>query len=382
MSVIEWFLVASAFVSLCAVVMMIVNLRLYPAAPRSSAAKPSASDGPLVTVCIPARNEEENLEPCVRSVLAGDLTDIEVLVYNDQSTDRTGEILSRLISQDSRVRAATTQPLPDGWNGKQHGCWQMARGAKGSWLVFTDADVRFSADALRRSLAAAEASGAALVSTFPRQITGSIGEALVVPLIHFVLLSYLPFARMKSTLSPAASAGCGQFLMARRDAYFTSGGHERFKASMHDGVKMPRAFRAAGLKTDLFDGTDLVSVRMYRGFGATWRGFAKNAYEGLGSLGLLVFVTVLHVVAYVLPPVYLVASALGAAHTPLGVGLAAAALVWGIGQRMYLAVRFEQSFLGALLHPVGIVLLTLIQWWSLYLSLVGKRTWRGRVATG
>lgn len=388
MTILDWTLAVSAFFAVFALVMTIINLSLY-GQPKAG----DASSEDVVSVCIPARNEEANIEACVRSVLSGTYTNVQVLVYNDQSTDRTGEILARLAAEDRRVVLPPTSPLPAGWNGKQFGCDNLGRAASGKWLLFTDADVRFERDAVANTLATAKAMNVDLLSTFPRQITGTLAEKLAVPMIFFILFSYLPFPRMRRTSDPAASAACGQFIFARREAYLKSGGHAAFKDSMHDGVKMPRAFRRAGFRTDLFDGTSLCSVRMYAGLRQTWRGFAKNAYEGLGSVGLLVFVTVVHALAHVLPWVMAIALAVWSVvgFTPSGdtrvelvtrAGLlfVAIAILANLIQRSMLAARFKQGLLPVLLHPVGVVFMTAIQWWSLWLHLTGKRSWRGRVA--
>ena len=384
--------------ALSALVMTAVNLRLLRVAPPAATTANGATDNTLISVCIPARNEEANIAVCVKSLLAGSHRPIEVLVYNDQSTDRTGEILAALAAADPRVKIVPTLPLPGGWNGKQFGCQRCGEFANGAWLLFTDADVRFEPDAIARTLAAAVRCRAALISTFPRQVTATLGEKLIIPLIHFILLSYLPIARMRSTLDPAASAGCGQFLFVQASAWQAAGGHASFKDSMHDGIKLPRAVRRAGLQTDLFDGTDLCHVRMYHGFAATWRGFAKNAFEGLGSVGLLVFITVLHALGQLLPWLILtIPAAQWLANftrltdygnwplfdhpltptTPHYV-LAAIAAASGLIGRLLLAIRFRQSLLSAVLHPIGIALMTLIQWRSLYLAKTGRRTWRGR----
>lgn len=343
---------------------------------------------PLITVCVPARNEEANLEACVRSILASTERAIEVLVYDDQSTDDTPNILARLIASDPRVRAAAVTPLPAGWNGKQHACWRMSEQARGRWLCFSDADVRFEPTCLAGALAFAEAQKADMVSTFPRQITGSLAEKLAVPMIFFILFSYLPMPRMRTTRDPAASAACGQFILVSRAAYDKAGGHQAFKNSMHDGVKMPREVRKAGFHTDLFDGTHLLSVRMYRGLAQTWRGFAKNAFEGLGSVGLLLFITVVHLLAHVLPWVIVPWALLGKlapgsfqAPTDLAALFAVSCVAMAVLQRFLLARRFEQGVTPVLLHPLGVLMMTAIQWHSLYLALTGQRAWRGRVAT-
>jgi len=379
----------AALISLLALVMTLVNLLVYRrAAPlekidqhalRRSLAPDLEPGEPLLSVCIPARDEEENLEACVRSALegAGDLP-LEVLVYDDQSDDATPEILERLIEQDERVRAAKVEALPEGWNGKQRACDRMARQARGRWLLFTDADVRFERGAFARALHEARRLNADLISTFPRQITGTLGERLIVPMIFFILFAYLPMPRMRRSQDPACSAGCGQFLLVTREAYDASGGHAAFPDSMHDGVKMPRRVRAAGRHADVFDGSDLASCRMYQDFPSTWRGFAKNAFEGLNSIGLLIFLTVLHVVGHLTPWAILPAAALADPIRTTPAALAGVAIACALAQRIVLAARLRHSLLGAVLHPLGVALMTLIQWRSLFLHLSGKRSWRGR----
>jgi hypothetical protein len=373
--------------ALCAITltMTVINLGVY----RRPLSSPRFEDREVViTVCVPARNEESNLEACVRSILASTQHDIEVLVYDDQSTDDTPNILARLIASDPRVRAAHVTPLPAGWNGKQHACWRMSEQARGNWLCFTDADVRFEPACLAEALAFAQAQKADMVSTFPRQITGSLAERLAVPMIFFILFSYLPMPRMRTTRDPAASAACGQFILVSRAAYDKAGGHQAFKNSMHDGVKMPREVRKASFHTDLFDGTHLLSVRMYRGLAQTWRGFAKNAFEGLGSVGLLMFITAVHLLAHVLPWVIVPWALLGklaaaplTAPTDLAALFAVSCVAMAILQRFLLARRFEQGLTPVLLHPLGVLMMTAIQWHSLYLARTGQRAWRGRVAT-
>tara|TARA_R110000782_G_scaffold24264_5_gene62803 strand:- start:16613 stop:17803 length:1191 start_codon:yes stop_codon:yes gene_type:complete len=352
------------------------NLRRY-ARSRRDAPDP----GVRVGVCVPARNEEANIEACVRSVLAQDAGDVRVIVSDDGSTDRTPGILARLAAEDDRVIVVTPPPLPNGWNGKQHACWHagLAGIAAGcGWLLFTDADVRFEPDAVRRSMGEATRLDAPMVSTFPRQITGTMSEAAMVPMMYFLLLGYLPMGRMRRFTAPSYGAGCGQFLLVRSDVYEAFDGHRAFKDTMHDGIRMPRAARALGHRSDLFDGSDLVSVRMYRGWRQTWRGFAKNAFEGVGSLGLLVFLTLLHVGGHT--GAWLIA-ALGLAMgwSPLIWGPAVAACVLQLVQRAMIARRVGHAWSSVWLHPVGVTLMTAVQWWSWWLQRTGKRAWRGRV---
>ncbi|MFI4855962.1 MAG: glycosyltransferase [Phycisphaerales bacterium JB065] len=381
--------VIGAAIALGAFVMTVCNLKRLPIPARVGGSR----SGRRLCVGIPARNEAENIEACVRSVLGGGVEDVRVLVYDDQSDDGTTDIVSRLATEDGRVEVVPTEAMPAGWCGKQHACWRIARHAMAccglserDWLLFIDADVRIEPDGLRRTLAHTDAidrdGKLGVLSTFPRQITRSLGETLLVTAIFFVLLSYLPFGRMRRTLSPAASAGCGQFMMVRCDCYQAFGGHEAIKDSMHDGVRLPRLARRSGFRTDLFDGADVACCRMYDGFGQAWRGFAKNAYEGLGSLGLLVFLTVLHMVGHIAPPMVFVVAVLVSIGEPdpawLAIVASGSAVLLGVGQRLMIAVRERHSLSAAPLHSVSVALMTAVQWWSWYLDRTGRRSWRGR----
>ncbi len=378
-----------ALIALGAFVMTVRNLSRLPVPARTELATGSAR----LSVGIPARNEAANIEDCIRSVLAGGIEDVRVLVYDDQSDDETPEILARLAREDRRIEIVGTHQMPSGWCGKQHACWRIARHAieqtavaERDWLLFIDADVRIEPDGLRRTVAHADLidhdGKLGLLSTFPRQITKSLGESLLVTAIFFVLLSYLPFGRMRQTLDPASSAACGQFMLVRADCYQAFGGHESLKDSMHDGVKMPRLARQQGFRTDLFDGADVASCRMYEGFAQTWKGFAKNAFEGLGSVILLAVLTVMHLIGHIAPPLVFALSVVISMNQPdplwIAIVSSGLAVLLGIGQRLIIALRERHSIGVAPLHSVSVALMTAVQWWSWYLHRTGKRNWRGR----
>ena len=380
-----WAPAFGALVSSIALTMTVINLGIYRRPrPEADALRDAPAGGgpgaPRVSVCIPARNEEMNVGPVVRGALASRGVEVEVLVYDDQSTDGTPGILARLCTEDARVRAVETRPLPEGWNGKQWGCERMGQAARGEWLLFTDADVRLAPDCLVRALDEAALLRADLLSTIPREEVGSFLERMVVPLIHWMLFSWLPMPRMRTTNDPATSAGCGQFLLVRREAWRAAGGHAAFRDSMHDGIRLPRNVRRAGLRSDLYDGSDGVRCRMYRGAAQTWRGFTKNAYEGLGSPLVLAVFTLLEAGGILLPWAWLAAAAASG-----GMPLGPTVLAWfAVGaqlvQRALLAARFSQPVSCVLLHPVSIALLLAIQWRSWWLHVTKRRSWKGRTA--
>ena len=336
---------------------------------------------PAVSVMVPARNEAAAIEPCVRAILASRDVDLEVVVLDDASTDGTDAIVRQLAEQDARVRLIRGRPLPSGWCGKQHACAQLAEAATHETWVFLDTDVLLSTDAVRRCVAFLDASQASLVSGFPRQMTGSFLEWLLLPLIHFVLLGFLPIARSRMDNSPGLAAGCGQLFITRRGDYLRAGGHTAIRASLHDGIKLPRAFRRAGLRTDIFDATDIASCRMYTRSLDVWKGLSKNATEGIGSPATIVPFTILLAGGQMLPWV-LVAWGLATGWQGWPAWTVAAAVIavaLSSLPRILAAGRFRQSVTSALAHPLGILVFLAIQWVALGRRLLGLQTsWRGR----
>jgi hypothetical protein len=225
-----------------------------------------------------------------------------------------------------------------------------------------------------------DASKAELVSGFPRQETGTFPEKLVIPLINWLLLGYLPIGAMRRFRLPGFGAGCGQWFMTHREAYEAVGGHAAVRASLHDGITLPRAYRRAGFRTDICDATELAVCRMYRSGRELWFGLAKNAREGLGAPGLIGVWTVLLFGGQVLPVVLL-----GFAGSMTGPVLAATATaaVLAYLPRLDAARRFRQSWLGAVLHPLGVLVLLAIQWYAAYRAWVGRPVgWKGRAHPG
>ena len=343
------------------------NLSLYQPLPQVKTSPTACS------ILIPARNEEANIAAALESVLLCSQIEFEVIVLDDGSTDRTGEIVRKMMTSDSRVRLETAQPLPPNWCGKNFACQQLADLARHPVLIFMDADVRVSrTDALARLTGFLERS--ALVSGVPREITGTPMEKLIIPLIHFVLLGFLPLQRMRAGHDPRFAAACGQILAIRKDVYQSTGGHSAVADRIHDAVALTRHFRSKGFGTDLFDATDTFHCRMYHRASDVWHGFAKNAHEGLGSPRLIFPATILLLVGQILPLICLLL-----ASSFLEKMIALIAVIASFLPRWIGIFRFRQSIFGAILHPVGIILLLGIQWSALFRSLLRKPAhWKGR----
>ncbi len=380
----------AGFAAICALVpavMFLVNLTRYLPPPHVT-----SQTLPAVSILIPARNEALAIEGALRHALASRDVDFEIVVMDDCSSDDTAAVVAELADRDPRVRLEQAPALPPGWNGKQHACWALAQAARNPLLCFVDADVRLEPDCVARMAQFLQAGNNGLVSGFPRQVTGTFLEWMLLPLIHFVLLGFLPIARMRSGTDPSFAAGCGQFFLMRREDYFACGGHSGIKRTMHDGLRLPRLFREAGFRTDLADLTNLARCRMYTSAAQVWSGLAKNATEGLGAPARIVPITFLLLAGQVAPYALLLAmlAASFSAHTglaekgkvlPLLLSAVAVLLAWL--PRILAGRRFKQSWRGVLLHPLGIVLLLSIQWYALLRKVRGGAvSWKDRAYAG
>jgi glycosyltransferase involved in cell wall biosynthesis len=394
-------LVLAGFALVCAVApcaMFLFNLAAY-----RTPARPAHPALPAVSILIPARNEANAIEAAVRAALSTTGIDFEVVVMDDSSTDGTPALVAALAEHDPRVRLAQAPLLPPGWNGKQHACWALAGIAANPLLCFVDADVRLTSECIARMAAQMERTRSSLISGFPRQITVTTLEWLLLPLIHFVLLGFLPISAMRRSTDPSFAAGCGQFMLVRAEDYFRCGGHTGIKLTMHDGLRLPRLFREHGLRTDLADLTSLATCRMYTSAAEVWNGLAKNATEGIADPVRIGPVTLILLLGQVFPflilgSAFALSAVLFLYERVFGVGvffgpgiissvallvttLIAALAAWL--PRVLACIRFRQDWRSALLHPLGIVVLLCLQWYALIRKVCGTPvTWRNRAYAG
>lgn len=337
---------------------------------------PAPRGGASISVLIPARDEALTIGAAVTALLASTGVTLDLCVLDDGSTDGTADVLAGIA--DARLRVLRGAPLPPGWCGKMHACAQLAQAARHDLMVFVDADVRLAPDALSRLAGfMAARPKVALASGFPRQITGSWAEWLLLPFMHVLAMGYLPLRGMRASNRPGFGAGCGQLMVARRGAYQACGGHAAVARSLHDGLALPRLFRAHGLGTDLVAVSAFAACRMYANAGEVFRGLLKNAAEGMATpAGLPVWTMLLaggHVLPFLLLPFLLSAAA------PLPGRLAIGACACSLGLRAVLAVRYRHDWRSVLCHPAGVVVLLGVQWVALIRRWRGvPAEWRGR----
>jgi chlorobactene glucosyltransferase len=342
----------------------------------------SPANGPMVSLLVPARDEELNIAGCVSSLLAQDYRNFEVVVLDDHSTDGTLAELQRIgaAPSGSRLRIVKGRPLPQGWHGKAWACQQLAEQSTGDLLLFTDADTRHRPDSLRRAVAAMGSCGADMLSLTPAQELGSFWEGLIVPLVYHILFTYLPICLVGTSRSPSFCYAIGQFILFRREAYLKIGGHRSVCSNIVEDVWLCKIVKRSGGRVAAYNGLDAVSCRMYRGLGDVWNGFSKNLFAGLGNNTAILFSLMLLVVQlYLAPWGFVATSLLRGELTPAGFWLPAAQIAVAIVSRMLISLKFRQPIWPGLLHPFSQAALILIALNSFrQTTFGGGPVWKGR----
>lgn len=335
---------------------------------------------PALSIVVPARNEERNIEGCVRSLLAQRGLDPEVIVVDDASTDRTRAILAALAAEFPRLRVVDGAPLPAGWAGKPWACAQGARAAGGAWLLFTDADSRHAPDAAVSTLAFAVASGADALSILTHQELGTFAERALLPsILGLILFAAGSVAELNDPAQPEHALANGQFILVERRAYDALGGHTALRGEIVEDLAFARNLKADGrFRLLLADGTAFVRVRMYHSFGEIWNGFARGVYLGArGNLGAIAGGVTFCLALSVAPPLLALDAARRKRPRAVAEAAAAALAVVAVARRGASFGGFPRS--AAWLAPLGIAAFAAIAVESTRRALLGRGVeWRGR----
>ena len=337
-------------------------------------AGPSPSTWPKVSVIVPCRNEAAGVEKAMSSLLAQDYPDLEIVAVDDRSEDTTGALLDSLAARDKRLTVVHLRALPEGWLGKNNAMHQGARRARGSWLLFTDGDVVFEPDALKRSVAFAQAHGLGHFVALPRFVTHGFLERAFVSTFALALAVKLD----PSALCVArtwAYVGVGAFGLVRREAYESIGGHERLAFEVADDLKLGLLLRRSGIAQGCLTADNMVSVRWQNGLVASLRGLEKNAFAGCEWNAALAAVAILGVWGAALLPYLPLLVPAPAWTLPLAFVAAAfpALLVGAAARRMS-----GGSGLEGVVAPISALTLGAVIAWSTALALIRRGiVWRG-----
>ncbi|MEP6768444.1 MAG: glycosyltransferase [Acidobacteriota bacterium] len=369
--------VCAAYSAFC-LVSLLVNLA---ALPRLSREAPASGEAPFVSIVVPARNEERAIGPALRSLLGQDYppAKMEVIVVDDRSTDGTRRILTSL-ETEPRLRVIDGVEPPPGWLGKPHALFQGSRAARGAWLLFVDADVRYRPDVVSRAIGYVVRERADFAALLPRLETAGFWESVLMPnLLCAVFFAPAFLANRPRPRWLAAGGGAGNLI--RRAAYDAIGGHESLRGSVIDDVRLAVASKQAGFATRAVLSHELVAVRMYHGFREVWDGFTKNIAYAMGGVTGVAFaaLSLVWTAVALLPPAVLAAALFGVSLPARDVALAGASAGLLVLARALLSKALRDRVWPSLTHPLMAAVWAALLVRSVHQRLIRRTVpWRGR----
>jgi chlorobactene glucosyltransferase len=334
---------------------------------------------PRVSILLPVRNEELNIETCVRSLVAQEYPDFEVVVLDDESGDGTWQLMVNLALEHDRIHIMKGKPLPEGWIGKNWACHQLSQVADGELLLFTDADTRHHPVILRNAVSAMMAEEADLVTVIPHEEVISWAERLTIPAIFFCMMCFLPLGLAYRLRTPILSATIGQFMMFRKTAYENIGGHAAIKQNAVDDIALGRNIKNHGFRWHLYNGRDHIRCRMYKDFRQVYEGLSKNLfavfnYKLIATLFIWIWLSVVF-----FSPLIVVALWFSGVHIPVismilaATSVVIASVLWGL---TYWQFGFPRYL--TFLYSVSMILIFTIAVSSIIFTLTGRTKWKGR----
>jgi glycosyltransferase involved in cell wall biosynthesis len=337
---------------------------------------PGASESvPRVSIIVPACNEQQNIARTLTQLLALDYPNYEIIAVNDRSTDRTGEVMDSVLARSNaqdRLRIIHVQTLPEGWLGKSHAMWTAASQAKADWLLFTDADVLFKPDSVRRALAYAEAEQADHLVVFPRMIMKQPGEKMM---IAFFQTLFVFGHRPWKVADPKTKdhMGVGAFNLIRREVYEGIGTYKALRFEVLDDMKLGKIVKESGYRQRNVFGEDLITIRWARGAMGVVNNLTKNSFAILSFQWPRVLLSVAALLFLNLLPFIGVLLAHGSAKIPYAVALFSMFSIY-VGMSWKSAVPAYYF----LLHPISTLLFAYTMLRSMALALwQGGVVWRG-----
>lgn len=332
---------------------------------------PGQENTPLISVLIPARNEEKNIEEVIRSVMNQTSLPLECLVLDDHSTDETSTILTRLVGEFPLLKMIKGKQLKKGWLGKSYACHQLTKQAKGDWYLFLDADARLEKNALEELIPYLNQQQTGIISGFPKQVVGTLAEKLVVPMMMVVIMFHLPIKFITYSADPKFSAAHGGFIAFEKHSYRESGGHEAIKTSIIDDMALFKRQKKLGYPATLLKVDDWVSMRMYDSFKSVYYGYQKNMFAGVGRRASILITVMFYYFALFILPFFFMSQD----------NLLLIALIYftGVFTKMLIDVTNKISVWISLMMPLSVILFIFIGFVSMLKSLTGKGyEWKGR----
>ena len=327
----------------------------------------SCSTSALISVLIPARNEALNLPVLLKSILAQNLAQMEILILDDHSSDGTREIAESFAMEHRKIRVLRGKPLAEGWTGKNFACHQLACEASGKYLLFLDADVKLHHGAIKNAVRRMKEKRLSLLSLIPSQQTFTFGEKITVPLMNYLLLTLLPLKLIESHPDPVFSAACGQFMLFRASSYQKHEWHKQARGKITEDLEIMKLIKQSGEKGEGLLSGNLVTCRMYSGFQTAAQGFSKNFIAPFNN-NILLYLTFVTLVA--LGPLLIMTKGNAWQISSMVV------LITGI--RLVTNKLSGQPLWQIILHPLQLLSLIYISIHSISQRLTNSAQWKGR----
>lgn len=350
--------------------------------PQDEQANPET--GPLVSVLIPAKDEEASIERCIRSLLAQTYNRLEILVTDDRSTDRTAEIVRSIAKDHPQVRLIQIEDLPPGWTGKTNALHQCQFQAKGEWLLFVDADTYQHPNCLGVVLADAMKHDVDLESLLPALDSRSFWEKVVQPFAGVCLMVLYPLSRVNDPAEKEMGFANGQFILIRREVYDEIGGHAAVRDKFVEDIHLGRRVRKAARNLRVVMAPDISSVRMYASLGALIRGWSRILYSAVDARPLPLYLLLFSILLFSVLSYAVLLSAgavlLFGVGGPFAIWMLALGAAHEIGQttlmaRIYRTSRSRLSYLA--FRPLAVLMMILIVLRTITLCRTHRVTWRG-----
>jgi chlorobactene glucosyltransferase len=333
---------------------------------------------PYISVCIPARNEERDIEGCVKSLLNQNYPNFEVIVVDDNSTDNTAKIVYSMTKQYPNLIFIAGAKLISGWIGKPYALHQAYQRSRGEYLLFTDADLMYKPYALKTAMHTMICKDLDLLTLMPAAIFGSFWERVVQPVIFGFIAALTNFRKVNSE-SHENAMGFGAFLLFKKSSYIKIDGHRSVSKEVLEDIMIAKKAKLNGLSTLVADGKHLFSIRMYHSMKEIWIGWRKNIFLAMKKSIFRAFYYMAMVLCFILTPYIVVLGNLwiGAGSVWIGLSLLSLgmSLVGGLGLCHELGLERKNVFL----FPLGAIMMVVIMLNSMMQTFfLGRTEWRGR----
>ncbi len=332
---------------------------------------------PLVSIVIPARNEQGNIGKCLQSIIAQEYKHFEVFVLNDRSTDDTALIVADIAKHDQRVHLINIDHCPDGWSGKNHALVHGVKQAKGKFLLFTDADTYHHPHCLKSIVIYMMKNKVDLLSVNPHLVTNSFWENVIMPVAGGMLMIWYPMETVNDTKSPLGYAN-GQLMVFNMESYHKIGGHESVKDELLEDLAFGRKIKQAGMRLKVLWGPDLYQTHMYSSLKQIWNGWVRIFCHGFQKRLSFVVISLLLMVIFSLLPYGLIVAALTLYPHPLPVIAAIgvyAFMIYAI-VKAYGVAKSNRWYIVS--HLVGCIMVTFILLHVAYVIVFKQKiSWRG-----